>query len=91
MKARRLEKAKESFKREISNIIMSMKDPRIYNSFITISRVDVSGDLSFCKVFVSSIRGNENSEVVCKILNNASGYIQNLVSKRFLTLLLKSF
>ena len=85
MKARRLEKAKESFKREISNIIMSMKDPRIYNSFITISRVDVSGDLSFCKVFVSSIRGNENSEVVCKILNNASGYIQNLVSKRLKT------
>lgn len=82
MRSRRIEKAQESFKREISNIIMSMKDPRIYNSFVTISRVEVSGDLSFCRVFVSSIRGSEYSKMVCKTLNNASGYIQNLIAKK---------
>lgn len=85
MKSRRSERAQKSFRKEISNIIRSMKDPRIRDSFVTVSRVDVSNDLSFGKVFLSSINGKRHTKIICKILNNASGYVQTNLSKNLKT------
>ncbi len=80
MKSRRIEKAQESIKREISLIISSMKDSRLHDCIITVSKVDVSGDLSFCKTYISCIKGINHSKKICKVLNFASGYIQSTLS-----------
>lgn len=80
MKSRRIEKAQESIKREISLTISSMKDSRLHDCIITVSKVDVSGDFSFCKAYISCIKGISHSRKICKVLNFASGYIQHTVS-----------
>ena len=48
----------EDIRRELTDIFRSLKDPRI-NGFLTIVKVDVSNDLSFAKVYVSSMEGIE--------------------------------
>ena len=85
MKSRRSEKAQESIKREISLTISSMKDSRLHDDIITVSKVDVSGDFSFCKAYISCLKGINHSRKICKVLNFASGYIQNTVSRNLKT------
>ena len=51
----RLDKLAEQIREEISQLIFSgkIKDPRVTN-FLSINRVEVSGDLAYAKVYVSS-------------------------------------
>ena len=44
----------EDIKRELTAILRDIKDPRV-DKLLTIVRADLSGDMSTCKVFVSSL------------------------------------
>lgn len=67
--------------RELSDLIRSdLKDPRI--GFVTITNVDVSGDLRHAKVYIS-IMGNEKEKKDTIIgLEKASGFMRTELSKR---------
>lgn len=69
----------EDIRRELSDIIRSLKDPRL-TGIISIVRVEVSNDLSYAKVFVSSIGGN--NEELSKGLNSASGFIRHELAEK---------
>ena len=57
----RIERINEEVKKEISTMIQNdLKDPRI-SKLLSIIRVEVSGDLSYAKVFVSAIEGYEKT------------------------------
>jgi len=71
----KLARMNEDVKRELADIIKDLKDPRI-SGFITIVKVDLSGDLSYCKVYVSSIDGIESAKNAVKGLTSAAGYIK---------------
>ena len=71
----KLARMNEDVKRELADIFKDLKDPRI-SGFITIVKVDLSADLSYCKVYVSSIDGIESSKNAVKGLTAASGYIK---------------
>ena len=51
----RLLRLGEQLRKEISSMLMKheIKDPRV-NEFLSINKVEVSGDLAFAKVYVSS-------------------------------------
>ena len=76
MNSRRIAKAQESFKREISNIIFSMKDARLHKKLVTVTNVELSNDCLFCKAYMSSVDGFKHAKIICKILNHAANYIQ---------------
>ena len=61
-------------------IFRNVKDPRVSGAFISISSVDVSGDLSFAKVYYSLLMGD--SAEVKKGLISASGYIRSELARR---------
>ena len=82
MNNRKSKHAHETFRREISNSIQKMKDPRVHESVVTVSDLSVSPDFSFCKVYISTLKGLNHSRKICKILNYASGYIQLSLSSR---------
>ena len=65
----------EDIKRELTDIIRGLKDPRIAE-FLTIVRVDLSNDLSHCKIYVSSFEGIEKAQQSVKGLTSAAGYIR---------------
>ena len=59
--------------RELSALLRELKDPRI-SPLISIVKVDVSGDLSSCKVYVSAFSGVEETAASVKGLKNAAGF-----------------
>lgn len=72
----------EDIKREISNILLNIKDPQINHRILTILKVHLSRDLSFAKVYISSMDGLEGTSVVVKRLNVAKGFIKKNLALR---------
>ncbi len=71
----------EDVKRELTDIFRTLKDPRI-NGMLTIVKVDLSHDLSYCKVYVSSMDGYDAAKNAVKGLKNAAGYVRRELSNR---------
>ena len=63
---------------KISALILEgkVKDPRV-TPFVSITRVNVSSDLSYADVYVSDIREKANLEQSSKGLQSAAGFIQS--------------
>ena len=68
---------------EISSLLLrgDIKDPRVSN-FLSINRVDVSSDLSYAKVYVSTFLSDAQLEKGVDGLNNAAGFIQSSIAKK---------
>jgi len=77
MSVYRIERLSQSIQEKISSLILdgSIKDKRV-SSFLSITRVDVSKDLSYADVYVSDIRG-KNIEKGAEGLQSAAGFIQS--------------
>ncbi len=79
----RSDRTAEDIKREITALVRELKDPRVTSVMLTVVRVEVAHDLSFAKVFISSLGGIEEAKRACKALNgNAKGYIRKEVGLR---------
>jgi len=72
----RTERLGQIIQEKISSFILEgkIKDKRV-NSFLSITKVDVSKDLSYADVYVSEIRG-KNIEKGVEGLQSAAGFIQ---------------
>ncbi|HBG37537.1 MAG TPA: 30S ribosome-binding factor RbfA [Treponemataceae bacterium] len=68
---------------EISKMIakQTIKDPRV-STFLSINLVELSGDLGFAKVYVSSFMDDAQTEKGVKGLQSAAGFIQTQLSKK---------
>lgn len=72
------ERVASDMQREICNILLlEAKDKDFKN--VTITDVDVTNDLSFAKIYFTTL---DNKEKVEKDLNNASGFFRSELSKR---------
>ena len=67
--------------KELSSLVRTLKDPRI-SQLLSIVKVDVSGDLSVAKIYVSAIEGVEASKKSVKGLESASGYLKREISSK---------
>ena len=65
----------EDIHRELTDIFRSVKDPRV-SDLLSVVRVELAGDGSHCKVFVSSLRGWEDTVESVKGLKSAAGFIR---------------
>ncbi len=73
----------EDIMRELSGLIRErVKDPRVSSSMISIVRVDLSGDNSHCKVFVSSFDGLDAAKTAVKGLDSAQGMLRREISNK---------
>ncbi|WP_332690310.1 30S ribosome-binding factor RbfA [Halalkalibacter lacteus] len=71
----------EQMKKELSDIIMrELKDPRV--SFVTVTGVDVTGDLQQAKVFITVLGSDEQKEATLQALSKARGFIRSEIGKR---------
>ena len=70
----------EQFREEISKLLMKgLKDPRI--GFVTISRVEITNDLSYAKVYIS-VLGSDREKAASLIgLRNSAGFIRTYLGK----------
>ena len=72
----------EDIKREIVALIRELKDPRVRDKFLTVVRVEVSSDLSYAKVYVSSMSGIDDAKEAVKGLASATGLIRREVGNK---------
>lgn len=79
----RLLRLGEQLRKEISSMLMKheIKDPRV-NEFLSINKVEVSGDLAFAKVYVSSFLDDASVERGVQGLQSASGFIQSTIARK---------
>ncbi len=82
MASHRMGRTTEDIKRELTAVLRELKDPRVANSMISIVRVEVSNDLSFCKAYVSAMEGLDKAKEAVKGLKSASGYIRREIGSR---------
>ena len=79
----RMQRLDSQLRDEISSLLLrgEIKDPRVSN-FLSINRVDVSSDLSYAKVYVSTFLSDAQLEKGVDGLNNAAGFIQSAIAKK---------
>ena len=78
----RVGRVSEDIKREIVAIIRELKDPRVRDKILTVVRVDVTSDLSYAKVYVSSMSGIEDAKEAVKGLTSATGLIRREIGSK---------
>lgn len=81
MASHRMGRTTEDIKRELTAIFRELKDPRV-QGLISIVRVDVTSDLSYCTVFVSAMEGMERAKQAVTGLKSASGFIRRELGAR---------
>lgn len=82
MASHKIERATEDIRRELTAIFRELKDPRVNSVFLSIVRVEVTNDLSYCTVHVSAMEGLDRAKEAVKGLKSASGYIRRELGHR---------
>ncbi len=78
---KRANRVAEQMKQELSDIITRrLKDPRI--GFVTITDVDVTGDLQQAKVYFTVLGDEEKKSSTLEALEKASGFIRSEIGNR---------
>lgn len=76
MSTQRAARVGEQMREELARLIRdNLKDPRI--GFVSIIKVDVSGDLRHAKVFVSVMGDAQKKKDSMKGLNSAAGFLRS--------------
>ena len=70
----------DEVKKELSQVLREVKDPRLTDAFISITAVEVTGDLKFAKVYYSAMMGDKKE--VAKGLKSSAGYIRREIARR---------
>ncbi len=77
----RVEKLQELIKQEMSKMLLrEIKDPRI--GFVTVTDVEVTGDLREAKIYVSIMGGEEQIQSSLEGLHSALGFIRREIGRR---------
>ncbi len=82
MAGHKLGRTAEDIKRELTAIFRELKDPRVTGVFLSIVRVEVTNDLSYCTVYVSAMEGIDKANEAAKGLKSASGFIRRELGLR---------
>ncbi len=81
MSSQRPGRVQEAIRQEISTIVhKEMKDPRL--GFITITKVELTKDLRYAKVYFSVLGEEKEKKLALKGLNSAKGYVKGLLADR---------
>ena len=76
----KINRINEEISKELCMILRSVKDPRVSSAFISITNVDTTPDLKFCKVYYSTI-GSTDPDLP-KGIKSAIGYIRRELAHR---------
>ncbi|MBQ5471062.1 MAG: 30S ribosome-binding factor RbfA [Treponema sp.] len=79
----RMQRLDSQLRDEISQMILrgEIKDPRV-STFLSVNRVEVTQDLSYAKIYISSFLSDGKVELGVDGLNSAAGFIQSSIAKK---------
>jgi ribosome-binding factor A len=81
--SRRVARVAELIKREVSQMLLNgIKDDRVGVGMVSVTDVDVSGDLQHAKIYVSIYGSDEAREQTMAGLRSATGYVRSELGHR---------
>ncbi len=81
--SRRVERVAALIKKEISQLLIGgIKDQIVDSTIITITNVQVSGDLQHCKIFVSIFGDDLKKDEVFSVLDSSKFFIKGELGRR---------
>ena len=81
--SRRVERVGALIRKEISELLINgIRDDRVHQGMVSITEVEVSGDLQHCKIFVSVFGEAAAREQVLDGLQAASGSLRGELGRR---------
>lgn len=81
MASNRISRINEDLQREISALIRTLKDPRVQQSMVSVTKVEATGDLRWAKVHIS-VLDKEKSKETLKGLKSAGGFMRREIASR---------
>ena len=75
MASNRINRINEEIQKELSSLLRTVKDPRVQDTMISITRVETTPDLRYTKVYVSFLQ-EDRAEGAMKGLKSAAGYLR---------------
>ena len=80
---RRVERVAALIRKETSELLINgIRDERVHQGMVSITNVEVSGDLQHCKIFVSIFGDEASQPQVMEGLQAASGYLKGELGRR---------
>ena len=81
--SRRVERVASMIRREISEMLVGgIKDERVSLGMVSVTNVEVAGDLQHCKIFVSIFGREEDRSEAMAGLKSASPFVKGELSRR---------
>ena len=78
----RLAKVSSLLKKEITLILQNLENDLIRDHFVNISKIDLSGDLQHCKIYITSTAQDKVGKEIVANLNSAKSFIRHSLGKR---------
>lgn len=75
-----IKRLSEDIRREISAAVSGVKDPRVAKGFVTVTRCELTNDMSYCKVWVACMGGTERTAEAVEGMKAASGYFKKQIA-----------
>ena len=75
MASNRIIRINEEIQKELSSLVRTLKDPRVQDTMISITRVDTTPDLRYAKIYVSFLESDRAKEAV-NGLKSAGGFLR---------------
>lgn len=75
MSSNRINRINEEIQKELSSLLRTVKDPRVQDTMISITRVETTPDLRYTKVYVSFLQEDRAKNAMLG-LKSAGGYLR---------------
>ena len=81
MPSNKINRINEDIRLCLSKLIGEVKDPRLHQGLVTVTRTETTGDLKYCKVYLS-VMGMESEKEFLRGLRSASGWFRRELGMR---------
>ena len=75
MASNRINRINEEIMKELSSLLRTVKDPRVQDTMISVTRVETTPDLRYTKVYVSFLQEDRAKEAMAG-LKSAAGFLR---------------
>lgn len=81
--SRRVERVASLIRREVSELLIGgIKDERVSQGMVSVTTVEVAGDLQHCKIFVSVFGSEDDRNQAMEGLRSASTFVKGELGRR---------
>ena len=81
MASNRKGRINEELQRELRSLIRTLKDPRVQQSMVSVTKLEATGDLRYAKVYISVLDKDKSKETL-KGLKSAGGFLRREIGSR---------